>query len=308
MKQRSFVKLLGGDFIAKRIEDSENIRRLLDKDSVRLGLEIFSDLYKGLGDKSLSDEKFLEILPCDAFKMAVEDSNFILNISPEVLYKMIFFSNITLEDGSKTDLYHCVGARRTKALLTNYDLVRRFSRDNMVQISNEKCCDFFDKATTDTALKTYPDLPLYINDRALQFGLWFFEDQTFLDRLPCPVYMYAISNTTFVERLNSRALKAMSINEHLWRCTPIEYVRQMMKTSSIGRKLNIEDALMAAKVLVRVHALDPEVALNIFEHQFPQMRERYEDMIIQAKLDASQFKFVRGHHREEEMWYSYTDN
>ena len=109
INQRSFVNLLEKDFIAKSIENSENIRRLMDTASVKLGLELYPDFYQGLGNNSLSDEKFLEILPCNAFKKAAEDNQFLHKISPNVLYKMNLFSNIPLDDGSKTDFYHCLG-------------------------------------------------------------------------------------------------------------------------------------------------------------------------------------------------------
>ena len=84
----------------------------------------------------------------------------------------------------------------------------------------------------------------------------------------------------------------------------------MMETSTIGSKLSIEDALEAAKVMGKDHAVDTRVIYSIFKHQFPQMQYRLDDIVLKAKVDAgvdvSKFKFRRGY-RDKHTWYSFTD-
>ena len=54
------------------------------------------------------------------------------------------------------DLFDCVGKKQAKKLISDYDLVKRLSRDSIVNIMNRKCCEFFDKQTTVVALKAHP--------------------------------------------------------------------------------------------------------------------------------------------------------
>ena len=92
-------------------------------------------------------------------------------------------------------------------------------------------------------------------------GLWFFEKQRFLSRLPCGVYLSTVRNSTFVDRINDRPMKAMAKNHHFWRCLPIEYIRDMMKKTTIGRKLSIFTAIEACHAIRRVHNPDLEVCI-----------------------------------------------
>ena len=128
-------------------------------------LRVYPELPLHINKSLLTDDSFLEILSCDAFRTFANSPDFLPDLSPEVLTKINLFSNIKMKGGSTADFYQCLGDELTKKLLNNYDLVRRLPRDNFVRILNEKCCEYFDKATTDTALKVHPDLPLYINDR-----------------------------------------------------------------------------------------------------------------------------------------------
>ena len=93
-------------------------------------------------------------------------------------------------------------------------------------------------------------------------GLWFFEKQRFLSRLPCGVYLSTVRNSTFVDRISVTPLKAMAKNHHFWRCLPIEYIRDMMKKTRIGRKLSIFTAIEACHAIRRVHNPDLEVFIS----------------------------------------------
>ena len=66
--------------------------------------------------------------------------------------------------------------------------------------------------------------------------------------------------TNDITSSNNRPLKAMAKNEHFWRCLPIHYVRHMMRTTNIGRKLDIKTAFEGAKVMSRVHNVDLKVS------------------------------------------------
>ena len=141
----------------------------MDLDLVNLGLEEHPDIYKFLGENSLSDENFLSALPCKTFIRAANDTDFLLEQNEKVLETITFFSNISLENGTKTSFFECLGKKNTRKLLGNRTVVRHLPLSHVVRIVNEKCCKFFDEQTTDSALIAHPTLPLYMNDRALRY-------------------------------------------------------------------------------------------------------------------------------------------
>ena len=102
---------------------------------------------------------------------------------------------------------------------------------------------------------------LILTNSNVRHGLWFFEKQRFLSRLPCGVYLSTVRNSTFVDRISVTPLKAMAKNHHFWRCLPIEYIRDMMKKTRIGRKLSIFTAIEACHAIRRVHNPDLEVCI-----------------------------------------------
>ena len=155
--------------ISGLIEKSEKVRGLLDLDLVTLGLEEHPDIYKFLGPNSLTDENFLSVLPCKTFKRAANDTDFLLEQNEKVLETITFFSNISLENGNKTDFFECLGKRNARKLLGNRTVVKHLPLRLVVKIVNEKCCKFFDEKTTDSALIAHPTLPFYMNDRALRY-------------------------------------------------------------------------------------------------------------------------------------------
>ena len=155
--------------ISGLIEKSEKVRGLLDIDLVTLGLEEHPDIYKFLGPNSLSDENFLSVLPCKTFKRAANDTDFLLEQNEKVLETITFFSNISLENGNKTEFFECLGKKNARKLLGNRTVVKHLPLSLVVKIVNEKCCKFFDEKTTDSALIAHPTLPFYMNDRALRY-------------------------------------------------------------------------------------------------------------------------------------------
>ena len=74
------------------------------------------------------------------------------------------------------------------------------------------------------ALNYHPNLPGKLGHQALDFGSRFLTDQDFLSILPCEVYMNAAKNSTIVDIMDTKVLRAMSINEHFWTCLPIGQV------------------------------------------------------------------------------------
>ena len=109
---------------------------------------------------------------------------------------------------------------------------------------------------------------LNLTNSNFRHGLWFFEKQRFLSRLPCGVYLSTVRNSTFVDRISSQPLKAMAKNHHFWRCLPIEYIRDMMKKTRIGRKLSILTAIEACHAIRRVHNPDLEVCISTSMYVF----------------------------------------
>ena len=163
LKNFDLVKRLPRDNMVQIL--NQKCCEFFDMETTDTALRVYPELPLHINKSLLTDDSFLEILSCDAFRTFANSPDFLPDLSPEVLTKINLFSNIKMKDGSTADFYQCLGDELTKKLLNNYDLVRRLPRDNFVRILNEKCCEYFDKATTDTALKVHPDLPLYINDR-----------------------------------------------------------------------------------------------------------------------------------------------
>ena len=49
--------------------------------------------------------------------------------------------------------------------------------------------------------------------------------------------------------------------------------------------------------------------MNIFEYQFPQMRERYREIVIRAKIEASPItKYIKGKERKVGIWYTLNED
>jgi hypothetical protein len=52
-----------------------------------------------------------------------------------------------------------------------------------------------------------------------------------------------------------------------------------------------------------------KVLMNIFEYQFPQMRERYREIVIRAKIEASPItKYIKGKERKVGIWYTLNED
>ena len=48
-----------------------------------------------------------------------------------------------------------------------------------------------------------------------------------------------------------------------------------------------------------------QVLLNIFEYQFPQMKERYREIVIRAKIEASPItQYLKHKERKVGVWYT----
>ena len=105
----------------------------------------------------------------------------------------------------------------------------------------------------------FPDLPFYISGKSQRLGYSHFEDQEVLSQLPCAIFLNAVGNSTFIDGLPPNVLKSMSKNVDFWRCVGIENVRDMMKNTNFGYKLQIADVLEAAEVMASVHGKDIEV-------------------------------------------------
>ena len=105
------------------IENHENTRQLLDEDSVRVGLDLYPELYRYLGNGSLGDKNFLRKLPCDAFQSAVMDKDYIESLNQNVLIDITLLNQISHKNGSKTDFFTCIGPESGRKLFHNERLV-----------------------------------------------------------------------------------------------------------------------------------------------------------------------------------------
>ena len=107
------------------IENHENTRQLLDEDSVRVGLDLYPELYQYLGNGSLGDQNFLRKLPCDAFQSAVMDMDYIQSLNQKVLIDITLLTQISKRDDSKTDFFNCIGPERGRKLFEDRKLVEK---------------------------------------------------------------------------------------------------------------------------------------------------------------------------------------
>ena len=89
------------------IENHENTRKLLDEDSVRVGLDLYPDLYQFIGNDALSDPRFAGLVPCDEYNKAVKNKTYLHTLNTEALVTVTnlpkFFD--CLEDSEKAELF-----------------------------------------------------------------------------------------------------------------------------------------------------------------------------------------------------------
>lgn len=67
---------------------------MLDWKSVEVGVDVHPDLYRYLSNNTLSDETFLNILPCVAFAKAVGNKTFLRGLKEDVLVKITGLTQI----------------------------------------------------------------------------------------------------------------------------------------------------------------------------------------------------------------------
>ena len=67
---------------------------MLDWKSVQVGVQVHPDLYRYLSNNTLSDETFLNILPCEALAKAVGNKTFLRGLKEEVLVKITGLTQI----------------------------------------------------------------------------------------------------------------------------------------------------------------------------------------------------------------------
>ena len=107
------------------IENHENTRQLLHEDSVKVGLDLYPDLYRYLGNGSLGDKNFLRKLPCDAFQSAVMDTDYIESLNQNVLIDITLLNQISQKNGSETDFFTCIGPESGRKMFQNPILVEK---------------------------------------------------------------------------------------------------------------------------------------------------------------------------------------
>ena len=155
-KNKLIIEELSGSDICYLLEKAPRIRKTLNTEAIKVGVQIHPYLYKCLEDQSVEDFEFLSKLPCSEFKKVTSDSVWLKKQKIVVLENTLMLQNITLDNGNQVDLFECLGKKQAKELINDYDLVKSLSRDIVVNIMNRKCCEFFDKQTTIVALKAHP--------------------------------------------------------------------------------------------------------------------------------------------------------
>ena len=83
-----------GEHIGSLVE-KDSIRQILDWKSVQVGVQVHPDLYRYLSNNTLSDETFLNILPCHALAKAVGNKTFLRGLKEEILVKITGLTQIT---------------------------------------------------------------------------------------------------------------------------------------------------------------------------------------------------------------------
>jgi hypothetical protein len=183
-----------------------------------------------------------------------------------------------------------------KRLLANGKFLELIPRTFMVQVVESPTFrPILDDKIVAKILWTRPDLPPYLGEQGLRFGSLFLTNKNFLNGLPCAVFMNSVMNSTFVDRLSPQVLKAFSRNSHFWSCLPVEMVRHMMRTTTLGTKLNLDDIIFAAKTMSKSKKMDYQVVTSIFQIQFPQLintaESNYYDW-FNSRFTNSYWKFL----------------
>ena len=106
-KDEYLIRKLPAYHIGNMLERSKKIRKVLDKQSIEVGLRTHPDLFKSLGSETLADKDFLDLLDCSALKMASNDVEFLHSLNTEALVTITnlpkFFN--CLEDTEKAKLF-----------------------------------------------------------------------------------------------------------------------------------------------------------------------------------------------------------
>ncbi|TRY79157.1 hypothetical protein TCAL_16123 [Tigriopus californicus] len=126
-----------------------------------------------------------------------------------------------------------------------------------------------------TILNIYPNLPTQLSPKGLEFNRIYLQDQKFLTKLKCSVFLNCANNVDFINRLNQEDIRALAQNRHMWKCLPVSLIRKLMKESKLGTNLDVKEVFTAATTMSRAKSLDWGVVSNLMKFQVPDMARNF---------------------------------
>lgn len=126
-----------------------------------------------------------------------------------------------------------------------------------------------------TILDIYPNLPTMLSPKGLEYNRVYLQDQKFLSKLRCSVFLNCANNVEFINRLNQEDIRALAQNRHMWKCLPVSLIRKLMKESKLGTNLDLKEIFTAATTMSRAKSLDWGVVSNLVKFQVPDIARNY---------------------------------
>ena len=150
-KDEYLIRKLPAFHIGNMLERSKKIRKVLDKQSIEVGLKTHPDLFKSLGSETLADKDFLALLDCSALKKASNDVEFLRSLNANELIAMTSLTGISSSDGTHEDFFGCLDETEGKGLFGDRTLIGKLTTEHIAGMYN------------------YPWTSLYMDGTAINF-------------------------------------------------------------------------------------------------------------------------------------------
>ncbi|XP_040565916.1 uncharacterized protein [Lepeophtheirus salmonis] len=126
-------------------------------------------------------------------------------------------------------------------------------------------------------LRVFPKLPTQLSDATLHFySNHLLQNKTFIDSIPCPVFISGATNFTFIDGLSTKILSSLIHNSHMIDCLPEPILGQIIEKTNVGRKINVRDLYtLIRKVSYAPRLRAKNVIWKILCFQVPKLKKYY---------------------------------
>ena len=130
-KDEYLSRNLPADHIGNMLERSKEIRKVLDKQSIEIGLKAHPELFKSLRSETLADQDFLALLDCSIFKKASNDVKFLRSLNATELIVITSLTSISSNDGNQKEFFGCLDETEGKRLFGDRSLIRKLTTQHI---------------------------------------------------------------------------------------------------------------------------------------------------------------------------------